>query len=559
MPTPTFGHLNAPRGAVQSQNWVWDSGLLDWVPETQPGGSSGGSGVVVDGVDATIKATVKDYTNSNPLAVVTVDVNGDPVTAGGGTQYAEDTVSTAGELVTMAGVVRKDVRASLVGADGDRTELQVDANGDLRVRVASDGSPIGVFAAATFPVLISGSKISGTVSGIGIASDLQVDEGAGVGALYVTNTGAFVGTLRMVGEVNGTHQLMNQLYNVTDSTVDTTVQFNKIYMFPIGGLRTCALYATAYTSGNCDYELGGGVGSINIPIGTQPVSAASLPLPAGAATSAKQDTLLTELQLKADLTETQPVSLASVPSHAVTLASTTITGSVAVTGPLTDTQLRATPVPVSGTVTANAGTNLNTSALSLEATQLLVKAKTDNLDVALSTRLKPADTLAAVTAITNVVHVDDNAGSLTVDNPNLDVALSTRLKPADTLAAVTTLGTITNVVHVDDNAGSLTVDGSVSVIKTDLTPSAPTTAVVGVASASAVAAQATRKGLILRNTSTTSQRISLGFGSAAVLDSGITLYPQDAYCMNEYDFDTSVVNAIASAASASLAIQEYLT
>lgn len=66
-------------------------------------------------------------------------------------------------------------------------------------------------------------------------------------------------------------------------------------------------------------------------------------------------------------------------------------------------------------VQANAGTNLNTSALNLEATQALVKAKTDNLDVALSTRLKPADTLAAVTSITNVVHVDDNAGSLTVD------------------------------------------------------------------------------------------------------------------------------------------------
>lgn len=33
---------------------------------------------------------------------------------------------------------------------------------------------------------------------------------------------------------------------------------------------------------------------------------------------------------------------------------------------LTDTQLRATPVPVSGTVTANAGTNLDTSALALE-------------------------------------------------------------------------------------------------------------------------------------------------------------------------------------------------
>jgi hypothetical protein len=37
------------------------------------------------------------------------------------------------------------------------------------------------------------------------------------------------------------------------------------------------------------------------------------------------------------------------------------------------------------------------------------------------------------------------------------------LKATDTLTAVTTVGTITNVVHVDDNAGSLTVDGTVAV------------------------------------------------------------------------------------------------
>lgn len=52
------------------------------------------------------------------------------------------------------------------------------------------------------------------------------------------------------------------------------------------------------------------------------VSAAD-PLPvtvSGVATAAAQATLLTELQLKADLTETQPVSLASVPSHPVTNA-----------------------------------------------------------------------------------------------------------------------------------------------------------------------------------------------------------------------------------------------
>jgi len=41
---------------------------------------------------------------------------------------------------------------------------------------------------------------------------------------------------------------------------------------------------------------------------TQPVSAVSLPLPTGAATQTTLAALLTELQLKADLSETQPVS-----------------------------------------------------------------------------------------------------------------------------------------------------------------------------------------------------------------------------------------------------------
>lgn len=96
------------------------------------GGGAASSGNVVDGVDSAIKATVFDFTNSNPLAVVLRDTNGDYVSVGGGTQYAEDTAATAAEIVTMAGVVRKDTAASLVDADGDRTELQVDATGNLR-------------------------------------------------------------------------------------------------------------------------------------------------------------------------------------------------------------------------------------------------------------------------------------------------------------------------------------------------------------------------------------------------------------------------------------------
>lgn len=82
------------------------------------------------------------------------------------------------------------------------------------------------------------------------------------------------------------------------------------------------------------------------------------------ATAAKQDALLAELQLKADLTETQPVSVATLPlpTGAATAANqatanaslssidSKLTAPLSVTGPLTDVQLRATPVPVSGTV-----------------------------------------------------------------------------------------------------------------------------------------------------------------------------------------------------------------
>ena len=48
---------------------------------------------------------------------------------------------------------------------------------------------------------------------------------------------------------------------------------------------------------------------------TQPVSLATVPLPTGAATQATLAALLTELQLKADLSETQPVSLVQSNLH----------------------------------------------------------------------------------------------------------------------------------------------------------------------------------------------------------------------------------------------------
>ena len=92
--------------------------------------------------------------------------------------------------------------------------------------------------------------------------------------------------------------------------------------------------------------------------------------------------------------------------------------------------------------------------------------------------------------------------------------------------------------------------------KVALTASSPTFDTVGVASAEAVASNGSRTGLVLINTS--ANTISLGLGAAAVMNRGITLNASGGtWVMDEYTFTTSAVNAIASAGSSNLAIQEF--
>lgn len=57
------------------------------------GGGGGGDGAILDGVNATIKGTVFDLANSNPIATQIVDATGTAITSfGGGTQYADGAV-----------------------------------------------------------------------------------------------------------------------------------------------------------------------------------------------------------------------------------------------------------------------------------------------------------------------------------------------------------------------------------------------------------------------------------------------------------------------------------
>lgn len=111
------------------------------------------------------------------------------------------------------------------------------------------------------------------------------------------------------------------------------------------------------------------------------------------------------------------------------------------------------------------------------------------------------------------------------------------------------------VVLTAAQLATLTPLSSVTVTKTALTASAQTAVNIGITSTAAVASNASRKGLVLTNTSVNT--ISLGIGTAAVLNQGITLYPGGVWQMDDGTFVTGAINAVASLGASVLAIQEF--
>jgi hypothetical protein len=160
----------------------------------------------------------------------------------------------------------------------------------------------------------------------------------------------------------------------------------------------------------------------NFPV-TQAVSVASLPLPTGAATAARQDTLIakdfaTEATLAAvdsKLGGTLGVNVTDRVGRLLGHVSVdNLPVSQAVTGPLTDTQLRAAAVPVS------VSNFPATQPVSAAALPLPAGAATEATLAAVSAVLStptgvPVDIQDASLAVTGPLPVTDNGGSLTVD------------------------------------------------------------------------------------------------------------------------------------------------
>lgn len=155
---------------------------------------------------------------------------------------------------------------------------------------------------------------------------------------------------------------------------------------------------------------------------TQPISAASLPLPSGAAT----ETTLSALNTK----------VTAVNTGAVTVSTALPTGTNSI-----------------GQVTANAGTNLNTSALNLETTQSAMSAK---LPASLGTKTI-ANSMAVNIASDQTVPVSGATGSNFTGFTAL--SSSATAKAAGIIALVTPDGRL-NIANEGSNVFTETFDGS---------------------------------------------------------------------------------------------------
>lgn len=218
--------------------------------------------------------------------------------------------------------------------------------------------------------------------------------------------------------------------------------------------------------------------------------------------------------------------------------------SLTVDGPVTDTQLRAAPVPVSlasqplpsGAATATLQTSGNGSLAAI-----------DGKLPALATGRVPVDGSGVVQPISDggsSITVDSAAGALAVAGPLTDAQL--RNAP----------------VSVGDGGGSITVDGAVSingVASTTVPARTPTTVSIASASTSQtfLSANADRKGMSVSNIS--DAKLYVSFSNPATLNNCfLELQPGTFLLMDQQLIVGNAIYGIWAAANGRAQVTEYV-
>lgn len=203
-----------------------------------------------------------------------------------GTQYTEDAVAAADPVGTALNLVRQDTLSTIeVSANGDNIAARGSSTGAQYVELTSGATKVaiggGVEASALRVTIASDSTGVVTVDGtVSISGTVTVDSELPAAAALADNT------------ANPTVPLVGSCLMAFDGTTWDRVQ--------TGGAATGAL-------------------KVDGSAVTQPVSAASLPLPTGASTLAEQQTQTTALQL---IDDTVATTAAAIPTKGIAVSGT---------------------------------------------------------------------------------------------------------------------------------------------------------------------------------------------------------------------------------------------
>lgn len=257
-------------------------------------------------------------TNNNREVISARDsITGNPVypTATNNKLDVNATASLAGTALPIAGATTA-VGVAIVDSSGN--QISTFGGGTQYTDAAATvAHPIG-----TMPVFDNAGTISKVSNSIGLP--VNIVAGGGSGGTSLADNAAFTANTTVATPISGFYH--STIDTVTDGHAAAVAIDSKRNMFHV--IRDAAGNARGanVTSGNALVVDGSAV--------TQPISAASLPLPAGASTSAKQPALGTAGTASADVITIQGIA---------SMTAVKVDGS-------------GVTQPVSGTVTANAGT-----------------------------------------------------------------------------------------------------------------------------------------------------------------------------------------------------------
>lgn len=270
------------------------------------------------GEDGSFSGPVKFVKDSN-----IVDVTEDTATPANNLPLPVKLTSVTGDINITANDLNVQLSHSAANPDstqiGDGTEImQINASGEAQVAddtartsLASIDTNTGTIASDTTSL---DTKVDVALSTRASEATLAAAE-THLGSIETSNSTIATDTTSIDGKTPALGAAVTAVSTPVNIASDQTVPISAASLpLPTGAATEATLSSVDTKTPSLGAALTASSTPVNIASDqTVPVSAASLPLPTGAATETTLGNLLTELQAKADLTETQPVSAVSLP------------------------------------------------------------------------------------------------------------------------------------------------------------------------------------------------------------------------------------------------------